>query len=420
MYFDLKDIKALITGLFFNRVDIFEKQFARYIGIKYAIATSFGRTALYTGLKAIDVKDGEVIIPSFICTVVRHAVVLAGATPVFADINYRTFEYNISDLERKLNKNTKAIVLVHYFGGVAQNFKKIVEFAKKYKIYLIEDCAHSLGAQIDGRKTGSFGDFAIFSLTKNLINCGGGVLTTNDDAIAIKARRVLSDNKVTIKKRIIDFPLILMYGYDQYINKILLDRVKIRKFEKLLINNSIWMRDIYSLLFKIFGRLRKINNIAVSQDTKKRNIPLSKGEPEFYKQGIHMEPVIASLGITQLRKTDQLKLKRENIYLRLKELKPIRPVILNGDRHSHVYTNVLLEFSNKDIFKIKYCFKQSGINLGTTWPTHQRIWDDQDSESVRSFQKNILILNVNPDLNDKEIKIFKKVAETIKEFKSGL
>ena len=411
-YFDYKDIFYFAKGLFINQIQKFEQNFANYIGTKHAIATSFGRTALFAGLKAINVKGGEVIIPSFICTVVRHAVDLAEAKPVFSDINYETFEYDISDLKQKINQNTKAIILVHYFGGVAQNLNKIIELAKEYKIYLIEDCAHSLGAQIKDQKIGSMTDFAIFSLTKNLINGGGGVLTTNNDNIALNTRQVLQEQKISFKKRIADFSLILIYGYDQFINKIIFDRIKKRSYEKFLITFSDLMRSIHRTFFKIINRSRKSEYHQYNSNTKRRKLD-SYNIPDSYKQGIHMEPVIASIGIHQLNKIDKLNSKREQICTTLKYLSNVHPIISNGDKNNQVYTNILLEFTNKNIFDTKCQFKELGINLKSTWPTHQKIWMDQDTANLRKFEKNILVWNVNPDLTLKEINKFHNATETI-------
>ena len=93
-YFDFSDIGACIKWIWRNQINEFEKQFAEYIGIKYANATSYGRTALFLGLKAINVQNREVIIPSFTCTVVRQAVTLAGGVPQFVDINFEDFVHN--------------------------------------------------------------------------------------------------------------------------------------------------------------------------------------------------------------------------------------------------------------------------------------------------------------------------------------
>src|SRR4030042_579080 len=163
-YFGMDDFYASINWIWRDQNSLFEKEFAKYIGTKFALGTSYGRTALYLGLGAIDVRDREVIIPSFICTVVRHAVVAAGGIPRFVDINLENFTYDLTDLKKKISDRTKVIILVHYFGRVARNMEEVIQVAREKKIALVDDCAHSLGAEYQGKKIGTFGDFSVFSL----------------------------------------------------------------------------------------------------------------------------------------------------------------------------------------------------------------------------------------------------------------
>ena len=137
-YFDFADLFASFKWVWSNEKAIFEKEFAEYIGAKFAIGTSYGRTALYLGLKAMDVKNMEVIIPAFICTVVRHAVTMAGGSPRFVDINIEDFNLNLDDLKQKISDKTKAIILTHYFGRVARNIEEVIQVAKENNIVLIE------------------------------------------------------------------------------------------------------------------------------------------------------------------------------------------------------------------------------------------------------------------------------------------
>src|SRR4030042_3061125 len=163
-YFGIDDLWASLRWVWGDQKSLFEKEFAQYIGAKYAMGTSYGRTALYSGLRAIDVRDREVIIPAFICTVVRHAVVAAGGIPRFVDVDLENFTYDVSDLKKKISDRTKAIILVHYFGRVARNMEEVIQVAREKKIALVDDCAHSLGAEYQGKKIGTFGDFSVFSL----------------------------------------------------------------------------------------------------------------------------------------------------------------------------------------------------------------------------------------------------------------
>ncbi|MCK4791380.1 MAG: DegT/DnrJ/EryC1/StrS family aminotransferase [Desulfobacteraceae bacterium] len=99
----------------------FELDFSKYIGVKYAIATSFARTAIYPGLKAIDARGKQLMVPCFTCNVVRDAICLAGATPVFIESNPQTLDMDLEDVKRKVTIRTKAIIVVHYYGGVCGN-----------------------------------------------------------------------------------------------------------------------------------------------------------------------------------------------------------------------------------------------------------------------------------------------------------
>ena len=139
-----------------------ENEFSRYLGNTFAIATSFGRTSLLIGLSALGVCGKEVIIPSFICTVVRNAVTLAGATPRFVDISSEDFTYDMKELERNISKKTAAILLVHFFGRVARNIEPVIDLSRRTGIPIIEDCAHALGASYGGRKIGTYRNFFDF------------------------------------------------------------------------------------------------------------------------------------------------------------------------------------------------------------------------------------------------------------------
>jgi dTDP-4-amino-4,6-dideoxygalactose transaminase len=175
----------------------FEISLAAYLGIKNAIGTSMGRTALYAVLKALDIKDkDEVIIPAYICEVVPNAVIKLGGTPVFVDINENDFHISLSHLESLINEKTRVIIINHTF-GVPEKIDEIFDIIKKQpgKIFLIEDAAQALGAEYKGKKIGTFGDAAIFSLWKNMINIGGGAVVTNNQAIEKSVRKYVNDSR---------------------------------------------------------------------------------------------------------------------------------------------------------------------------------------------------------------------------------
>lgn len=399
-YFDLRDFYALFRWIWEKPVVPFEREFARYIEAKHALGTSFGRTALYAGLKAVGVNDREVILPAFTCTVVRQAVMLAGAIPRFVDIDPESFEFRLDDLKNKINASTKAIILTHYFGRVARNMQKVIQIAKDNHILVIEDCAHALGTEYGGKKTGTFGDFSIFSLTKGLINLGGGVLVTNNDNIYEKARGILQNERKTLKRRIIDFPIVLSYGLEQSICKLLFDRVK---------NHKWWLLSLPPALLKLRRHLLtllklpgKMVRSADNQD-KKQNIANKRERKETYDGGIHMEPIIASIGRSQLGKTESLINQRKIAYQKLVQGCKNHLNTREDPDARDVYTHFVLRFSNNDIFEIIKKCRGKGLSLVATWPTRQKKWRHLDSDHMKRVEKEILLWNINPDLSDREI-----------------
>lgn len=165
--------------------DNFEKEFAEYCGTKYCIGVGTGMDAIYLSLKALDIGEGdEVIVPSHTFIATALAVIYAGATPVFCEVDINSYNINYQNIEKYITAKTKAIIAVHLYGQMAE-MDSICEIAKKHNIYVIEDSAQSHGATYKGKKAGSFGITAAFSFYpgKNLgaLGDGGAVVTNNKD-----------------------------------------------------------------------------------------------------------------------------------------------------------------------------------------------------------------------------------------------
>lgn len=172
------------------KVKAFEEEFAKFIGVKHAIAVSNGTIALELILKGLRISQGdEVIVPDFTFIATASAVMNVGAKPVFADIELDTYTIDVEDVRSKITKKTKAIIAVHLYGHPA-NLKALKEICEDHKIVLIEDAAQAHGAEIENKKVGSIGFAAAFSFyaTKNLTTGEGGMITTNDDKLAKKIR----------------------------------------------------------------------------------------------------------------------------------------------------------------------------------------------------------------------------------------
>ncbi len=176
------------------RVLQFEKEFARYTDAKHAIAVNSGTAALHAALLASEVGQGdEVIIPSFTFTSTAEAVLLAGAKPVFVDIDPRTFCLRIDSIESKVSNRTSAVIPVDLY-GLPADLKPIMKISREHGLTVVEDAAQSVGAEYFDKKVGSIGDASCFSFygVKNITTGEGGMVTTNDSELAEKLRCVRS------------------------------------------------------------------------------------------------------------------------------------------------------------------------------------------------------------------------------------
>lgn len=166
------------------KVAEFEEKFAKFIGAKYAVATSSGTTALEVALRAHGIGAGdEVITTPFTFIASSNAILFCGAKPVFADIEEDTFNLDPAKIEAKITKRTKAILPVHLYGRPC-DMTKIMAIAKKHKLIVIEDACQAHGAEWRGKKVGSFatGAFSLYP-TKNMTTGEGGMITTNSQEI---------------------------------------------------------------------------------------------------------------------------------------------------------------------------------------------------------------------------------------------
>jgi dTDP-4-amino-4,6-dideoxygalactose transaminase len=167
----------------------FELQFAKYIGVDYAIAVNSGTCSLEIPLRAFGVNGSEVIVPtnSFVAT--ANAVIFAGGIPVLAEIEKGTLCLDPNDLQNRLTSKTAGVIVVHIGGLPHPGIKKIKEFCRKHNLFLIEDAAHAAGAEVNGIKAGALCDAGSFSFfpTKMITTGEGGMITTNDENIYKKA-----------------------------------------------------------------------------------------------------------------------------------------------------------------------------------------------------------------------------------------
>ena len=171
-------------------VKTFEKKFSKKINRKYSIAVSNGTAALEIAVKALGIKkNDEVIIPNFTIISNALAVIKQNAKPVLVDCDLETWNMNLDEIEKRINKKTKAIIVTHIY-SFSNDMDKILKICKKYKIFLIEDAAEVLGLKYKNKMCGSFGDISTFSFYANKqVTCGeGGMISTNNRRLYEKCK----------------------------------------------------------------------------------------------------------------------------------------------------------------------------------------------------------------------------------------
>jgi len=210
--FDEKAIQAVVEVLRSGKVNYwtgrkgmeFERKFAEWQGSRYAIAVSSGTAALHVALSALGIGPGdEVIVPSYTFIATSFAVVQAGAIPRFADVNLEDHCISVESAERLINERTRAIIPVHLYGNVC-DMDPILELARKYNLWVIEDNAEAFGGVYKGRKTGTLGHIAACSFCQNkTFTTGGegGMVTTDDEELAWQARS-FRDHGYDVKERL--------------------------------------------------------------------------------------------------------------------------------------------------------------------------------------------------------------------------
>jgi perosamine synthetase len=174
-----------------KNVEEFEQAFARFVGTKHAVAVNSGTAALHMALLTNGIGAGDEVITSpFTFIASANSVLFTGARPVFADIGEETFNISPDSVEDKITPRTKAIMPVHLYGQPC-DMKRLMKIAQERHLVVVEDACQAHGAEFEGRRAGSFGTGCFsFYPTKNMTTGEGGMITTNDNDIAGKARMI--------------------------------------------------------------------------------------------------------------------------------------------------------------------------------------------------------------------------------------
>lgn len=305
-----------------NAVKLFEEAFAAKFRANDAVAFPYGRSALWAFLQAVGVADADVVMPAYTCSVVAHATSLSGNRPVFVDISLDDYNMDLELLEAAITERTRAVVATHLFGYPQDldRIERIVRRAEeKYgnKIWLIQDCAHSFGAEWEGKLVGESGDVALYALniSKMMTSIFGGMLTFKDERLADRVRSWRDEHfrKPGLFKGI----LRCLYLIAVYV-----------AFSEPIYDLTWWLQEKTPLLNRLTKAYHLDNEI---------HFP-----PDYLD---HMLPVEARVGLTQLAKYDQIIDDRRNMAEWYEENLPRRegwvfPPIVDGATYSHYVVRV--------------------------------------------------------------------------------
>lgn len=208
-YLDESDAQAaydtILTGWVSQgpKVQEFEEKFAAYVNSKYAVAVSSCTTALHLAFVVAGIGKGdEVICPSMSYIATANSIVYTGATPVFAEVNPHTYNLEIEDVEKRITKNTKAILLVHQI-GLPADINGFKELCSKHNLLLIEDAACAIGASYKGEKIGSHSDLVCFSFhPRKVITTGDGGMISTSNKEYYEHLKMLRQHAMSINDRI--------------------------------------------------------------------------------------------------------------------------------------------------------------------------------------------------------------------------
>ena len=292
----LKDIFIAKSYIFFpwkwlsirhgKYVHQIEEKFKKYLPIKHAVSFDSGRSALYAILKAMNVQKGdEIILQAYTCVVVPNAIIHAGAVPIYADIEKDSLNIDQNDLEKKITPKTKAIIIQNTFGAIA-DYEKIQTIANKHKLKIIEDCAHSLGAEFKNKKIGTIGDAAMFSFGRDKVISAvyGGMAVTNNPEIGKNLKKFQQDLSYQSYKKIYSHllhPIIFAISLPLY--------------------NFLHLGKIMILFFQKINLLSK----ALIQEEKKGKFP--KSQPSCFPNAL------AEIACNQMKNLDKFNKHRKNI-----------------------------------------------------------------------------------------------------------
>jgi len=309
----------------------FEEKFSKYCNAKHGITTNSGTTALHLALISLDIGGGdEVILPTLTMVATADAVVYTGAKPVFVDSEPKTWNIDVKKIEEKINDKTKAIIPVHIYGHPV-DMDAILEIAKKYNLYVIEDAAEAHGAEYKGKKVGCLGDIGCFSFYANkIITTGeGGMIVTNDDEIAEKAR-LLKDLAHSKEKRFLHNFIGFNYRMTNLQAAVGVAQLeKIEKFVRMRRNNAMlynsllgnikgitlpveeeWAKNVYWMYSILIE-----DDFGIDRDELRIQLKKNGIETRTFFIPMHQQPIFKKMGLSEGNCPVADELSRKGLYL---------------------------------------------------------------------------------------------------------
>lgn len=332
-----------------------EKWFERTFHTSYVFSFDSGRSAEYAILRSAGIGAGdEVLIQAFTCVAVPNSILWTGAKAVFVDIERETFNMDPSDLRRKITKRSRAIIIQHTF-GIASDLEKIQKIAKKYKLLLIEDCAHALGGSYKGEKVGTIGDASFFSFGRDkvLSSVFGGVAITRSKRLAQRLSRFQRD---------LDFP-----SYVWIIQQL---------FHPLSFVFILPLYNVLNIGKLILFVLQNLSLLSKPVDRKE----YGGGRPSFYPR--RFPNALAMLLLRQLKKLEMFNEHRVTIALLYRERFSHLPLILPKTKNGDILLRFPLLLANgvrrNTLFDE---LREKGILLGK-WYNHVVDPEEVDLEKI--------------------------------------
>ena len=264
-----------------------EESFKSYLGAKYAFSFNSGRSSFYAILKSLDLEAGnEVLLQAFTCNAVPNPVLWAGLEPVYVDCNKDDFNIDVEDLKNKITLRSKIVVVQHTF-GLPANMDEVRNVCSTHNLILIEDCAHSLGAEYNGIKVGSQSKAAFFSFSRDKVisSVYGGMAVTNDEKIAKSLEQLQKEFGQPSS----------FWIFQQILHPILLCYIILPIYDFLDLGK----------IFLVFAQVTHILSKAVSWQEKRGQ------RPDYFPKAL--PDAIAMMAINQLGKIDKFNFQRQKI-----------------------------------------------------------------------------------------------------------